>query len=137
MEDTMVPENSPVTDAKYWKVTGVLLALVLLSGENLHPVSPIFAYALLANVDRNAAEASTSMDLSLHFIKQLRSSMANTLLPWMIIPPRQDWRALPPSHQTQLLQVITNLDIDVRSNNYSYFPSHSTKHHPLVFKRVN
>ena len=128
MEDIMVPEDSPVTDAKYWKVTGVLIALVLLSGENLHPVSPIFAYALLANVDRNTAEASASMDLSLHFIKQLWSSMANTLLPWMIIPP---------SHQTQLLQVITNLDIDVRSNNYSYFPSHSTKHHPLVFKCAN
>ena len=133
----MVPESSPVTDAKHWQVTGALLALVLLLGENVHLVSPIFAYTMLANVDRNTAEVSASMDLSLCCIKQLQSFMANTLLPWMIIPPCKDWRALPPGHQTQLLQVITNLDINVRSNNCSYFPSHSTRDHPLVFKHVN
>ena len=116
MGDTVVPETSPVTDAKYWWATGALLALVLLSGENLHPVSPIVAYALLANVHRHS-EAVASMDLSLAFIEQQDSSKANTLLPWMIIPPCKDWKILPAGHQAQLLQVITNLDLDVKLNN--------------------
>ena len=118
-------------------MTGVLLALALLSGENIQPISPIFAYTLLVNVHKDTAKASAAMELSLCFIEQLGSSMANTLLPWMIIPPCKDWRALPPGHWAQLLQVITNLDIDVWSNNCSYFPSYSSSDHPLVFKHVN
>ena len=116
--DTMVPDTSPVTNAKYWRVTGVLLALALLSGENLHPVSPVVAYALLANVHRHS-EAATSMHLSLSFIEQLEDSKAKTLLPWMIIPPHKDWRELPSGHRAQLLQVITNFDLNVRLNVYS------------------
>jgi hypothetical protein len=120
MGDSVVPDTSPVTNARYWRVTGVLLALALLSGENLHPVSPVVAYALLANVHRHL-DAVGSMDLSLSFIEQLEGSKANTLLPWMIIPPCKDWKGLPPGHWAQLFQVITNFDLNVRSNNYSHF----------------
>ena len=120
----MVPDTSPVTDAKYWRVTGALLALALLSGENLHPVSPVVAYALLANVHRHS-EVVNSMDLSLGFVEQLEVSKANTLLPWMIIPPHKDWRELPSGHRAQLLQVITNFDLNVRSNDYFQFPQYS------------
>lgn len=112
MGDTMVPETSPVTDAKYWRTTGALLALALLSGENLHPVSPVVVYALLANVHKRP-EAVASMDLSLSFIEQLEGSKATTLLPWMIIPPRKDWRELPPGHRAQLFQIVMGFDIDV------------------------
>lgn len=120
----MVPDTSPVTNAKYWRMTGALLALALLSGENLHPVSPVVAYALLANVHRHS-EAVTSMDLSLGFIEQLEGSKANTLLPWMIIPPHKDWKELPSGHRAQLLQVITNFDLNVRLNDYSHFLPYS------------
>jgi hypothetical protein len=112
MGDTMVPDMSPVTNNKYWRVTGALLALALLAGENLHPVSPVVIYALLSNVHQRS-EVITSMDLSLSFIQQLEDSKANTLLPWMIIPPGDDWKSLPIGHRNQLLEVITNLDLDV------------------------
>jgi hypothetical protein len=112
MGDTMVPDTSPVTNNKYWRVTGVLLALALLAGENLHPVSPAIIYALLSNVHQHS-EATASMHLSLSFIEQLEGSKAITLLPWMIIPPGQDWKDLPIGHRSQLIQLLTNLDLDV------------------------
>jgi hypothetical protein len=112
MGDTMVPDMSPVTNNRYWRVTGTLLALALLAGENLHPISPVVVYALLSNVHERS-EVTTSMDLSLGFIEQLEYSKAITLLPWMIIPPGQDWKSLPFGHRSQLIQVITNLDLDV------------------------
>ena len=112
MGDTMVPDMSPVTNNKYWRVTGALLALALLAGENLHPVSPVVIYALLSNVHQRS-EVITLMDLSLSFIQQLEDSKANTLLPWMIIPPGDDRKSLPIGHRNQLLEVITNLDLDV------------------------
>jgi len=112
MGDTVVPDMSPVTDNRYWRITGALLALSLLAGENLHPISPIVIYALLSNVHPHP-NARAPMDLSLSFVRQLQSSKADSLLPWMIIPPGQDWRSLPDGHRNLLREFITNLDLDV------------------------
>jgi len=76
-------DTSPVTNNKYWRVTGALFTLALLAGENLHPISPAVIYALLSNVHQ-CSEVITSMHLSLCFIQQLEGSKANTLLPWVI-----------------------------------------------------
>jgi len=112
MGDTMVPDSPFVTDKKRWRVTGALLALALLSGGGIHPVSPLVAYALLSNIHSHS-DPTISMDLSLSFIRELCSSEADILLPWMIIPPGQDWKGLPAGHRHSLLQVLTNLDINV------------------------
>lgn len=112
MGDTMVPTSSPVTDHKHWRTMGALLALGLLTGESLHPISPVVVYALLSNTNARP-DAVTSMNLSLSLIQQLDSSKAHTLLPWMIIPPGQSLRNLPDGHRSLLLQVITGLDLDV------------------------
>ena len=110
--DTMVPNSSPVTDRRYWQAAGGLLALALLAGHSLHPVSPAVIYALLSNVHRQSTP-STVMDLSLGFIRQIQNFSATTLLPWMIIPQGQDWKALPEGHKALLRDLITNLDLDV------------------------
>lgn len=112
MGDTIVPDTSPVTDNKYWRVTGALLALALLAGENLHPISPAIVYALLSNVHPRS-DVVAPMDMSLSLIQQLQISKADALLPWMIIPPGQDWKNLPDGHRGILRQVITNLDLNV------------------------
>jgi hypothetical protein len=112
MGDTMVPASSPVTDGRYWHKMGALLALALLVGENPHPISPVVIYALLSNTN-SRPDVMAVMDLNLGLIRQLHSSKADTLLPWMVIPPDQDWKCLPDGHRNLLLEVITNLDIDV------------------------
>ena len=47
MGDTMVPNSPLVTNNKHWHTTGTLLALALLVGDNLHPVSLLVIYAPL------------------------------------------------------------------------------------------
>jgi hypothetical protein len=112
MGDTVVPDLSLVTDEKYWRITGALLALALLAGENLHPISPAVIYALLSDANLGS-DPIASMDLSLSLIRLLDSSKADTLLPWMIIPPGQNLKDLSDGHRNLLVQVMTNLDIDV------------------------
>ena len=73
---------------------GALLALALLAGDNLHPVSPVVVYAIMSNIQERA-DLSAPMDLSLHLIQQLNNDKASILLPWMIIPPGQDPSSLP------------------------------------------
>ena len=118
--DFMVPDTSPITDRRYWEVAGGLLAVALLAGESLHPVSPALIYALLSNV-QGQSEPSAAMHMSLGFIQQLQSSKATDLLPWMIIPPRQDWKILPEGHRTLLLDLVTNLDMGVSHQCLSFF----------------
>lgn len=112
MGDTMVPDASPVTDRRYWQVAGGLLALVVLAGDSPHPVSPAVVYALLANVHQ-LSDPTVPMDLSLGFISQLESSKAAALLPWMIIPPGEDWRTLPQGHRNLLRDLVVGLGLDV------------------------
>jgi hypothetical protein len=112
MGDLVVPNASPVTDGGYWRVAGALLALSLLAGDNLHPVSPIVVYALLSNVQESVS-AEAPMNLNLSFIRELQSSKAVDLHPWMIIPPGQDWKTLPPGHRTMLLWLVSGLGLDV------------------------
>ena len=95
---------------------GGLLALTLLSGESLHPVSPVLIYALLSNVHEQS-DPSAPMDLSLSLIHQLQSSKVDALLPWMIIPPGQDWRSLPTGHRTLLWDNIAGLGLEVSAHN--------------------
>ena len=97
MGDLVVPNASPVTECGYWRVAGALLALSLLAGDNLHPVSPIIVYALLSNV-QESVNPEASMNLSLSFIQELQSSKAVDLHPWMVIPPGKDWKTLPIGH---------------------------------------
>jgi hypothetical protein len=112
MGDTMVPYASLVIQDRYWKPMGGLLALALLIGENLHPVSPVVIYALLCNVHPRS-DPRAPMHLSLGFIEELVPSKANDLIPWMIIPPHQDWRLLPEGHRAKVLELATGLDVDV------------------------
>lgn len=118
MGDTMVPDASPVTDRRYWQVAGGLLALVLLAGDSPHPVSPAVIYALLSNVHEQS-EPTAAMGLSLGFISQLESSKAATLLPWMIIPPGEDWKTLPQGHRTLLRDLVVGLGLDVSGRHLS------------------
>ena len=53
------------------------------------------------------------MHLSLSFIKEIDELQAKVLLPWMVVAPGQDWRWLPSIHQTQLLHIISGLEVDV------------------------
>ena len=57
----------------------------------------------------------TVMNLSLHFISQLHGSdsKAQTLLPWMIVPPNVEWRDLPVSHQLWIWELLAGLDLQV------------------------
>ena len=112
MGDVMVPDSSPVTNSSYWHQMGILLALALLAGENVHPISPVVTYALLSNTHPRS-DAMATMHLSLQLINEFDRSKAVMLLPWMIIPSGQDWKSLPDGHRNLLQQVITNLDIDV------------------------
>lgn len=112
MGDTLVPDLSHVTDNKYWRITGHLLALALLAGESLHPISPAVVYALLSKVAPHP-DSVIPMHLSLALVQELCGSKADDLIPWMIIPPDQDWRTLPDGHRARLLEVLTNLDINV------------------------
>jgi len=108
----MVPNMSLVTDNKYWKVTGALLALGLLAGESLHPVSPAVVYALLSSIHQDS-DPINSMNWSLHFIWQLDDLKAKALIPWMIIPPGQDWKSLPVAHRAMLRDLTANLGLEV------------------------
>lgn len=110
--DIYIPESSSVTDEKHWRTMGALLALALLAGENLHPISPAVVYALLSNVHPRP-RATAQMHLSLSLLHQFDAPKANMLIPWMIIPPGQDWRSLPDGHRNILRDVVTNLNIDV------------------------
>ena len=112
MGDAMVPVMSLVTDNKYWKVTGALLALGLLAGESLHPISPAVIYTLLSNIHQNS-DPITSMNLSLGFIQKLDGLKAKALIPWMIIPPGQDWKSLPAAHRVMLRDLTANLGLEV------------------------
>jgi hypothetical protein len=112
MGDTMVPCASPVTDGKYWKTMGGLLALALLIEENPHPVAPVVIYALLCNVHARS-DPRAVMHMSLRLIEELTPSKAKDLIPWMIVPPGQDWRSLPEGHRAKLLELVTWLGIDV------------------------
>ena len=103
---------SLVTDKKYWKVTGVLLALGLLAGESLHPISPAVIYALLSNVHQDS-DPINSMNLSLGFVQQLDDLKAKALIPWMIIPPGKDWKCLPAAHRAMLRDLTANLGLEV------------------------
>jgi hypothetical protein len=121
MGDLVVPNASPVTDCGYWRVAGALLALSLLAGDNLHPVSPIVIYTLLSNI-QESVRPEASMNLSLSFIQELQSSKAIDLLPWMMIHPDQDWRTLPPGHRAMLLRLVTGFGFDVsRFSIYHFF----------------
>ncbi|KAF9785059.1 hypothetical protein BJ322DRAFT_1020665 [Thelephora terrestris] len=112
IDSTMVPDDSPVADRAYWKVSGALIALALLSGDGVHPVSPAVIYALLSNVEERS-DPRAPMDLSLSFINQLQKSKARILLPWMIILPGQDWRDLPTGHRTLVQDLIVDLGIEI------------------------
>lgn len=112
MGDVVVPDASPVSHSIYWRTTGALLALTLIVGESPHPVSPAVIYALLSNV-YPCVNARASMHLSLSFIRQLQGSVADALLPWMVIPQGQDLKSLPDGHRRILLQLVTNLNLDV------------------------
>ena len=59
------------------------------------------------------ADPLDAMHLSLKFIKEIDEVRALVLLPWMTIARGQDWRQLPNPRRTQLLQMITGLEIDV------------------------
>jgi len=104
-----VPDPSPVCDKQRWFAFGTLLALALLTEGSIGPVSPILIYVLLAHL-RKPANPLDTMHLSLSFINQIDGLRAQILLPWMVIPPGQDWRQL---HNTHLLHTITDLEIDV------------------------
>lgn len=112
MDHTFVPDDSPVVDHAYWRVAGTLIALALLCGDGIHPISPAVAYALLSNVEERP-DPRAPMELSLCLIDGLQKSKARILLPWMIIPPGQDWRALPMGHQTLVRDLISGLGIEV------------------------
>ena len=120
MGDVMVPNMSLVTDNKYWKVTGAFLALSLLAGESLHPIAPAVVYALLSNVHQDSDPIS-SMNLSLGFIQQLDDLKAKALIPWMIIPPGQDWKSLPVTHRAMLRDLTANLGLEV--SQATFFPT--------------
>lgn len=114
-----VPDPSPVCDRQRWFGFGKLLALALLTEGSISPVSPILIYQLLLRLpllnDPSAMlpDPLHVMHLSLKFIKEVDQLQAEVLLPWMIIAPGQDWRQLPDNHRTQLLYMITGLEIDV------------------------
>jgi hypothetical protein len=120
MGDIMIPDSSPVADPGYWKVAGGLLALALLIGESPAPVSPAVIYALLSNV-REQNNPSAQMDMSLGFIHELQSSKAGDLLPWMIIPPGQNWRDLPEGHRNLLRELFVGLGLDVSGQYLSHY----------------
>ena len=108
----MVPSDSPFADRTYWRVVGGFLALGLVSGIGVHPVSPVVAYALLSNINERQ-DPRAPMDLSLQFIQQLQSDKADILRPWMIINPGQCWRDLPEDHKTSLQDLFDGLGIEV------------------------
>ena len=67
MGGAIVPNLSPVTDHRYWLMTGGLLALALLARGSLHPVSPAVVYTLLSNVQEDSG-LSAILNVSLSFI---------------------------------------------------------------------
>ena len=110
MGGMLIPKTSPVVDQVYWRVAGGLLALVLLAGKSLHPISLVVIYALLSNVQERT-NPGLVMDMSLGLIQQLQSSKASILLPWIIIPPGQDWRTLPEGHRTLIYNLVVGLGV--------------------------
>jgi len=111
-----VPDVSPVGDEQKWYSIGIFLALALLTTGSVHPVSPALIYALLAATYHKLElddDLQTSMCLSLEFIKEVDESQARIILPWMTIPPGQDWRDLPRGHRTELTIALAGLDLDV------------------------
>lgn len=116
----MVPGDSPVTDRAYWKTAGMLIALILLTGDSVSPVSPAIIYALLSNV-REREDQCAPMNLSLRFISQLQvsDSKARILLPWMIIPPGTDWTELPHGHRIQIRDLFAGFGLEVSGKRLS------------------
>jgi len=112
MGDAMIPCKSPVIEDGYWKPMGGLIALALLIGESLHPVAPAVVYALLSNV-LPLSDPRAPMHLSLEALAEFSPSVANNLIPWMIIPSGQDWRTLPAGHRTKVLELAAGLDVNV------------------------
>ena len=76
--DTMVPSDSPLANRTYWQAVGGFLALGLVSGIGVHPVSPVVSYALLSNINERQ-DPRASMHLSLRIIQQLQSNKADIL----------------------------------------------------------
>ena len=107
-----VPDPSPVCNKQKWFGFGKFLALALITMGSTNPVSPILIYVLLV-CSQEVADPLDAMHLSLKFIKEIDEVQALVLLPWMIIARGQDWRRLPNPRRTQLLQMITGLEIDV------------------------
>jgi hypothetical protein len=60
------------------------------------------------------------MDLSLGFLEKIEISKAKVLLPWMVIPPGQDWRILPEGHLEELWILMDGLGINVSIRYLSY-----------------
>ena len=107
-----VPDPFPVCNKQKWFGFGKFLVLALITTGATNPVSPVLIYVLLAH-SQGVADPLDAMHLSLKFIKEIDEVQALVLLPWMTIARGQDWRQLPNPRRTQLLQMITGLEIDV------------------------
>jgi len=109
------PDVSPVGDEERWYNIGIFLALALLTTGSVHPVSPALIYALLVETFHKPEpdNTQTMMHLSLEFIKEVDASRADIILPWMIIPPGQDFSDLPEGHRTDLMYALGGLGLDV------------------------
>ena len=121
-----VPDVSPVCDEERWYSIGTLLAIALLTNGSVHPVSPVLIYALLvASFHKpRLTDIQTTMNFSLNYIRELDELQSRVVLPWMVVPPSQDWRDLPAGHRAELLEIITGLGVDV---NLSYTSTNGRK----------
>ena len=110
-----VPDVSPVCDEQRWESIGSLLALALLTIGSIQPVSPALIYALLVTTFHTPklADPQMMMHLSLEYIKEIDELQADVILPWMVLPPGQNWKDLPAAHRTELLLTLTGLGVDV------------------------
>jgi hypothetical protein len=126
-----VPDLSPVCDWKKWFVFGTLLATALLAVGTVYPISLVIIHILLWHL-WSSGDPYAIMDLSLQSIKEIDEERAKVALPWMIIPPGQDWRQLPHNHRVQLLYMISGLEIDVSLRPHS--PREGTRSATLSFR---
>jgi len=110
-----VPDVFPVCNESKWYSAGKLLAVTLLTNGSVHPVSPVLIYALLVATFHSPTltDLQTMMNFSLNYIKEVDELQSKVVLPWMVVPPGQDWRDLPPGHRAELLELITGLGFDV------------------------
>ena len=95
-----VPDVSPVCDEERWYSIGTLLAIALLTNGSIHPVSPVLIYTLMVASFRKPrlTDIQTTMNFSLNYIRELDELQSRVVLPWMVVPPGQDWRDLPAGH---------------------------------------